>query len=156
MGLAARMHSMRLVGSLTLATVVVISAAACGAKSTDSANSAAMRSPSDSGPSGTFDEWRDAVCFPGYYFPGSKFPGTTDGGSCFGRNGPNSSRGDMLYVTEWSSAFDLQNAMSRYGMAYYVSVSDNGAPTAFSVNWNAHGDAALQPLTTFGFTITSA
>jgi hypothetical protein len=107
---------------------------------------------------GTFDDWQNAVCAPGKYFPGSRYPGTVAGGRCIGTNAGydrlDRTRADIVYITEWPSEYDLRNAMARFQMTFYVEVTHDGNPTAFSINQSGDKWAALEPLDQFGLDIT--
>jgi hypothetical protein len=107
---------------------------------------------------GTFDDWQSAVCAPGKYFSGSRYPGTVAGGRCIGTNAGydrlDRTRADIVYTTEWPSEYDLRNAMARFQMTFYVEVTHDGNPTAFSINQSGDGPAALEPLDQFGLDIT--
>jgi hypothetical protein len=103
--------------------------------------------------SGSFDDWRAAICKPGTYFDANS------GGAHFFANAighavcQTNSRTEIM-IGKWSDNFEMNNDLALWhsARAYYTSCNQSGGIILAFVTAGSDA-AALQPLQQFGFTV---
>ena len=102
--------------------------------------------------SGTEDDWTASVCRTGTCADGvNGLPYATDRAFCYTKTGH-----AALMISKFDSQVEMKNALAVAGDPYYVSGNEpDGTIILFTIGLN-DSPSALQPLTSFGFTVQKA
>lgn len=101
---------------------------------------------------GTQGNWIEAVCKTGTFHDGAEtVAGSSASAYCHAR-----AADTEIYISEYDSDYRMRNAIAMLRIKYYVAARrEDGVVVAFGA-LHASTSAPLEPLTQFGFTITTA
>lgn len=102
---------------------------------------------------GTQDDWVEAVCQTGTFMDGlGGLPGAKASAYCRART-----TNAAINISQFDSDYKMRNAIAMLHIKYYVSgIEPDGTVIVFSAPGGGRSASDLEPLTQFGFTITTA
>jgi hypothetical protein len=147
---AASRSLSRAAGAVSLIAVAVLAGCSTPGSSASPQGASVSGQSAPSSISGSMDDWLAAVCLQGTFSNGKKgFPNAAAGGFCGAGN-----RSGPILIGQWNNNYLMRNDISIFRSGYYASCINGQTITDF-VAVGAHGAAALQPLSQFGFSIQS-